>query len=261
VNAKTMRKVAIVLAAIVIAGTCLIDAGAQRRRKRKRTYSKPRITNPAITPPSSDSTSGSAESQASGTENQSSTGDQAAKTDDPDSMRRTISTLSSQVDKLTEKISQMEQSQRSLVDLERLSRAEQRAESLRAQLRDVQAKENDLQARAEDIEYALQPQNIERYAGGMGTTHPEEVRDQRRKQLEGEKARVRAQLDTLAQSRARLEQAIADADTEVDRIRQRLDAADRAAIENSKTKVQSDEGASQPSQPYPTPTPTPYPPQ
>jgi chromosome segregation ATPase len=258
-NSKTTRKVAIMLAVIVIAGTCLIDAGAQRRRRRKRTYSRPRITNPAITPPSSDSTSASGESQTGGTENQSSTGEQSPKTDDPDSMRHTITTLSSQVDKLTEKINQMEQSQRSLVDLERLSRAEQRAEALRAQLSKVQAQENDLQARAEDIEYLLQPENIERYAGGIGTTHPEEVRDQRRKQLENERGRNRLLLDQLSQSRARLEQAIADADTEVDRVRQRLDAADRAAIENAKTKVQSDEGASQPSQPYPTPTPTPYP--
>jgi uncharacterized protein YlxW (UPF0749 family) len=258
-NIKITRRVAIALAAIVIAGTCLVDAGAQRRRRRRRTPPKPRITNPAITPPSTDSTYGSSESQPSVPEGQTNPSEQPQTTEDPDSMRATIRTLSSQVDKLTEKLGKMEESQRSLVDLERLTRAEQRAESLRAQLRDVQAKETDLQARAEDIDYALQPQNIERYVGGIGTTHPEEARDQRRRQLESEKARVRAQLDTLGQSRARLEQAIASADAEVDKIRQRLDAADRAAIENASKDAGSAGGTSPAAQPYPSPTPTPYP--
>jgi hypothetical protein len=51
----------------------------------------------------------------------------------------------------------------------------------------------------------------------------------------------------------RLETAIAGADADVERIRKRLDAADQAALENSKTATQS-EGAA----PAPTPTPSPY---
>ena len=140
-----------------------------------------------------------------------------------------------------------------------MTRAEQRAESLRAQLSDVQAKETQLQARADDIDYALQPANIERAVAMYGTTHPEEAREQRRKQLESEKTKVRAQLDTLIQSRTRLETSIAAADLEVDRLRQKLDAADAAAIQNNKTNPQSAGGISQP-YPNPTPSPTPYPP-
>jgi len=242
------------LAAVLIAGVCLIDVGAQRRRRRHRP-SAPRITNPAIAQPSP-SESGSYD-PATGADTQTSNPEQ--KTNDPNEMRRTIRTLSSQVDKLNEKLSQMEESQRSLVDLERLTRAEQRAESLRAQLSDVQAKETQVQGRADDIDYALQPASIERAVAMYGTTHPEEAREQRRKQLEGEKAKVRAQLDTLGQSRTRLETAIAAADLEVDRLREKLDAADAAAIQNAKTNPQSTGGTSQSAQPYPSPTPSPSP--
>jgi len=115
-------------------------------------------------------------------------------------MKKTIRTLSTQVDKLNDKLTQMEQSQRSLVDLERLSRAEARSTALRAELRDVQAKESDLEAKAEEIEIALKPENIERATAGYGHDHPEELRDQRRKQLESEKQRTRKQLDQLAAS-------------------------------------------------------------
>jgi hypothetical protein len=269
-NMKMTRRVAIGLAIGLIAGVCLIDASGQRRRKRKK-HTTPQITNPAIAQPSpSDSQNGSEPRVVGGSEDQPGVSDQTPKrppaaNDDPDSMRRTIRTLSSQVDKLTDKIGQMEEQQRSLVDLERLSRSEQRAEGLRAQLRDVQAKEGELQAHAQDIEYALKPENIERAVAGYGTTHPEEAREQRRKQLEGEKARSQAQLEQLASSRTHLEQAIATADAETERLRERLNAADAAAIQNGTIKVQqaSPEAATPTSAPAAaaTPSPSPTPPQ
>src|ERR1700719_2902962 len=66
----------------------------------------------------------------------------------------------------------------------------QRSSALHSELRDVEAKKAELEARAEDIDYALKPENIERSTAGYGTTHPEELREQRRKQLENEKQRV-----------------------------------------------------------------------
>ena len=250
-SVKTARKVAIGLAIVLIAGVCLIDASGQRRRKRRK-HTAPQITNPAIAQPSPGDSQSSSEPRVVGSsEDQPAAGDQIPKLarpaspaaspgggDDPDSMRRTIRTLSSQVDKLTDKIGQMEEQQRSLVDLERLSRSEQRAESLRAQLRDVQAKEGELQAHALDLDYALKPENIERATSGYGTTHPEEAREQRRKQLEAEKASTQTQLEQLAASRTRLEQAVATADAETERLRERLDAADAAAIQNGTIKIQ-----------------------
>jgi phage shock protein A len=147
---------------------------------------------------------------------------------EPDNTRRTVNRLSRQVEKLTDKLNQIEGQQRTLVDLERLSRAEQRAEGFRAQLRDVQTKEADLQARQDQLEFDLRPENIERSAAFYGTTRPEEARDARRRQLENEKARIKSQLDLFYTSRTRLESAIASADTEVERLRARLDTEDPA---------------------------------
>lgn len=255
----SVRRLAIAaLALLMIAGLFLVDSSAQRRRRRRRS-SAPRITNPAIyqPPTTENANSNSAETV---TTNENTNTSQTSAPPDPETMKQTIRALSSQVDKLTNKISQMEEAQRSLVDLERLSRAEQRATSLRAELRDVQAKESDLQARAEDLDYALKPENIERSVAGYGTTHPEELREQRRRQLEGEKERVRKQLEQLASSRAHLEQAIAAADVEVERLHRRLDAADAAAIQNVKTNAQSNEGTEQPPPPPRlSPSPSPYP--
>ncbi len=251
---KGTRQIVIGLVAIVLVAGCLIDAGAQRRRHRRRRPSTPRITNPAIITSPSDSSGSAGDSTT--TDNQ--TGAEQ-KTDDPNEVRRTIRSLSTQVDKLNERLGQMQESQKSLVDLERLTRAEQRSESLRAQLRDVQEKETQIQGRADELEYALQPANIERAVAMYGTTHPEEAREQRRKQLEGEKAKVRAQLDTLEKSRTRLETAIAAAEVEVDRLREKMDAADAAAIQNAQTNGQSTGTTSPPAQPYPSPTPSPSP--
>jgi outer membrane murein-binding lipoprotein Lpp len=92
--------------------------------------------------------------------------------------------------------------------------AQERAANLRAQLSDVQARQSELQTRLQQLEYDLKPENIERSLAGIGSTHPEELREQRRRQLEGEKTRVQAQLDQLAASRTRLEAAIAQADAE-----------------------------------------------
>ena len=85
-------------------------------------------------------------------------------------------------------------------------------DELRSQLGDVQKREEELQARVRRIDEDLKPENIEKFFALNGSTRPEELREQRRRQLESEKANVRAQLDQLAQSRARLETAIATAE-------------------------------------------------
>jgi DNA repair exonuclease SbcCD ATPase subunit len=138
-------------------------------------------------------------------------------------MQETINALSNQVDKLNDKLTQMQENDRSLIDMERLTRAEQRAESLRTQQIDVESKLADLQARLEQVDYALKPENIER-ASGFGTVHPEEAREARRRQLETEKKSAQAQIRILETSRARLETAVNTADAEVDALRRRIEA-------------------------------------
>ncbi len=85
-------------------------------------------------------------------------------------------------------------------------------DTLRSQLSDAQKKEEELQARIKRIEEDMKPENIEKVFALNGSTRPEELREQRRRQLESEKTNVRAQLDNVIQSRARLETAIATAE-------------------------------------------------
>ena len=89
-----------------------------------------------------------------------------------------------------------------------------RAAKLRLELIDVQTKESELQTRAQQLDEDLKPENIERALAGIGSTRPEELREQRRRQLQVEKDRVLAQLQQLAKSRADLESAIVTADAE-----------------------------------------------
>lgn len=92
--------------------------------------------------------------------------------------------------------------------------APERAETLRAQLLEVETKQSGLQTRLQELEERLKPENIEQALAGVGSTHPEELRAQRRRELEIERNGVRAQLDLLATSHTRLEKAIARADAE-----------------------------------------------
>lgn len=88
----------------------------------------------------------------------------------------------------------------------------QTAEKLRAQLSELQTREAELQFRLNDLDYQLKPENIERYFAGVGSTKPEELREQRRKQLQIEKNSVVSQLQSIADSKLRVETAITRAD-------------------------------------------------
>lgn len=228
---------------------CLIEGEAQTRRKKrtrratKPAVARPVITNPTITPPAT-----TAQATATPTEKPAAdTGDvkiistadadatapsepvpakkartttttQAA----PEDMQQTITDLSKQVNRLADKLSDMQEDDRYALELERLTRAEQRAEQLRMQLVDVQSKIADLESKLEEIEYALKPENLERATQVYGSTRPEEVRETRRRQLESERARLKAQLRILSTSQARLEVSCANADNEVDLLRAKL---------------------------------------
>jgi chromosome segregation ATPase len=247
----SIRKLVIVVLAIVVMTGLLVDSAAQKRKRARRRPSSPKITNPDIYQPSpgENSNSNSAENGATEASNTNSNSNQS---EDPESMKRTIHTLSNQVDKLSDKLNEMQMSQQSMVDLERLSRAEQRSSQLRTELREVQGKKGDLEAHLEQVENDLKPENIERAVAGYGTTRPEELRAQRQKALENDRTRTRQQIDQLAASEIRIQQAIATSDVEIDRLQKKLEAADKAAIENAKTGAQTNS-----TQPLASPTPTP----
>ena len=90
----------------------------------------------------------------------------------------------------------------------------EKAASLRAQLTEVETKQAELQTRLQKLEESLKPENIEQNLAGIGSTHPEDLREQRRRQLEIERNGVQKQLNLLATSHTRLETAISRADAE-----------------------------------------------
>lgn len=86
------------------------------------------------------------------------------------------------------------------------------AATLRMKLFEVEEKQGELQNRLLQLEEDLKPQNIERATSGYGSTRPEELREQRRRELDMQKKGVVEQLAQLAVSRANLEAAIVNAD-------------------------------------------------
>ena len=90
--------------------------------------------------------------------------------------------------------------------------AQEIAANLRLRLSEVEVRQAEMQARDEQLQEDLKPENIEQSLAGIGSTHPENLREQRRRQLETARTRVRIQLDELDRSHARLEAAIAEAD-------------------------------------------------
>ena len=90
--------------------------------------------------------------------------------------------------------------------------AQEIADNLRVQLTEVEVRQAEIQARDEQLIEDLKSENIERSLAGIGSTHPEQLREQRRRQLKIARDRVRVQLDELDRNHTRLEAAIADAD-------------------------------------------------
>jgi hypothetical protein len=90
--------------------------------------------------------------------------------------------------------------------------AAETADRLRFQLIDIQAQQETLQLRLQQLDEALKPENIERALAGIGSTRPEELREQRRRQLSLERESVKTRLEELANLRSRLEADISKAD-------------------------------------------------
>src|SRR6266513_6017155 len=152
---NSVRKLVITVFAVLLMGVLLVDSTAQKRRRTRRRSSAPRITNPEIYQPSPGDNSNSNSSETNNANGNSN----SSQTEDPESMKRTIRGLSNQVDKLTDKLNDLQTSQQSMVDLERLSRAEQRSAQLRTELSGAQTKKAELAGHLEDVEFALKPEN------------------------------------------------------------------------------------------------------
>ena len=92
--------------------------------------------------------------------------------------------------------------------------AQERAAALRSQLAEVESQQAALTVRLQELEERLKPENIEQSLAGVGSTRPEDLRAQKRRQLEIERDGVKKQFDLLSASKTRLETSIARADAE-----------------------------------------------
>src|ERR1043165_8223563 len=61
-------------------------------------------------------------------------------------------------------------------------------------LSDIQAQEDELRTRVQQLDEAMLPENIEKSLAGVGSTRPEELRENRRRALETEKNGLLAQI-------------------------------------------------------------------
>ncbi|MFL6256453.1 MAG: hypothetical protein ACJ74T_15725 [Pyrinomonadaceae bacterium] len=172
-----------------------------------------------------------------------------------DQLHGTVRDLSGQVEQLSGQLNQMKADQRAMFDLERLTRAEQRAEQLRTQLREVTDKEFQLQERLAEIAYESEPDAIQRRSALIGSLNPSAVRDAIAQQLERERVRINKQLELLGASHTRLEASVNTADAEVERLRQRVEAADQAQQSSPTPGTEATNAVTPTPQPSPTPTP------
>ena len=85
---------------------------------------------------------------------------------------------------------------------------------LKLQLIDLDAKQETAKLQVQQLEEALKPENIEHSLAGIGSTRPEELREQRRRQLSIEKKAADAQLEQLTLKRTQLETALAAAEVQ-----------------------------------------------
>ena len=249
---------AVALSALLLLVTFAPDALSQRRRTSRR------VTNPVRvrTSPTPDTASGEP-SVVSTADEQDETPRRTTRRTQRDAtnaqaenerLHGTVRDLSTQVEQLNGQLNQMKADQRAMYDLERLTRAEQRAEDLRTQLREITDKEFQAQERLAEIEYESQSDSIQRRAALIGSLNPSAVREAIAQQLERERARIQKQLELLGASHARLEAAVASADAEVERLRQRVDAADQQPSNPAPAAV-NPTGANAAATPQPTPTP------
>ena len=88
-------------------------------------------------------------------------------------------------------------------------------QDLKLQLIDINGQEEMLKLQLEQLEEALKPENIEHSLAGVGSTRPEELRAQRRRQLLAEKTAAAARLEQLTIKRTQLETALAVAESKL----------------------------------------------
>jgi hypothetical protein len=212
-----MKRAAVIIAAIMFLTASFIGADAQTRRRKPRPLATPvpTLTDAQII-------------------------SQAGDNPDPDQVQpqptetpKKASTTSTRLSDLDGRVKRLEggapaadpdaKQKRMLLNLQILNGAEQRAENLRKQVFEMIDKENAVQKRLDEIAYQIQPAVIEHELQMSGSMRPEEVRENRRKQLAAEQTTQQALLTQVQATRASLEAILAKADDMVEKLRTKLE--------------------------------------
>jgi hypothetical protein len=80
--------------------------------------------------------------------------------------------------------------------------------NLKQQLMEIEWIKTESRIRLEELDEELKPENIEQAVAGVGSTHPEELREYRRRVLTSERDGIQTQLDVLEEKRAQIKAAI-----------------------------------------------------
>ena len=137
-----------------------------------------------------------------------------------------IRDLNDRVNKLeTERKTGYDERQRMLLlNLDILTRAEQRSEALRKQVFEMIEKENAIKTRLDQLENDIRPDVIERTTVQIaGSLRPEEIREGRRKTLDGERRNLQSLLTQIENTHRSLDLALGRAEQLVDRLRTKLE--------------------------------------
>jgi hypothetical protein len=150
------------------------------------------------------------------------TDDNSANCAESEQLRKNLQQLNSEVQRLKRRVSELEKDRLATTIQEQLEKEEQRGEALQLHLLEIAEKEAPLQARIDQINQQLRPETIERTMAGVGSVHPEDVREEVRKRLIGEKLRLQTQLDLLRQDRIRTQAMLITTDAAIQRLKQKL---------------------------------------
>ena len=139
-----------------------------------------------------------------------------------DKLRKRLTRLSAEVDRMRAEIAKLDRYRQIDYTRDQITKEEDRIRALQKDLVELSAKETPLRKRLDEIEAQQQPDRIERNLAGVGSTRPEEVRNEVSRQLSIEKRQIQAQLDTIRASRTRDQSFITNAEESIARLKQRL---------------------------------------
>src|SRR5689334_10014856 len=137
-------------------------------------------------------------------------------------LEKKVAQLTSEVARLRAELAKLEKYKQIDYTRDLMIKEEDRIRSLQSDLNDIAAKETTLNKRLDEIEREQRPDRIERSMAGVGSTRPEQDRDAIMAKLSTEKRQIQNQLESLRSTRGRIQPMIANAESSIARLKQRL---------------------------------------